>query len=103
MAIFDFKFDGLFVPVECLGPWEVIFGGNILWQYLAAIFDFEFDGLFVPVECLGPWEVREWTLRHLRLLAPHKKPKPYHTMIYLTIPYHTLTYHDPTMMFLTIS
>ena len=26
-----FEFDGLFVPVECLGPWEVIFGGNILW------------------------------------------------------------------------
>ena len=45
-------------------------------------FELDFDGLFVPlslsvfvpVECLGPWEVREWTLRHLRLLAPHKKP-----------------------------
>ena len=52
---------------------------------------FEFDGLFVPVECLGPWEVREWTLRHLRLLAPHKKPKPYQT-----IPYHAVPYFDHT-------
>ena len=31
LAIFDFEFDDLFVPVECFGPWEVIFGGNILW------------------------------------------------------------------------